>query len=535
MRAGSLATGAGGTGLDRLAARFAAVAGWRRLLVAFACGLLSALALPPFNLVPVLLLAFPPAIWLLDGCVRGRSAFAVGWWFGFGNFLAGLYWISNALLVDAAQFAWLLPFVACGLPALLAFFVGGAFAATWSARGLGPGRVLVFAAVWAAAEWLRGHLLTGFPWNLIGYVWTASDAMMQPAALVGAYGLSLFTVFAAAAPAALADQGARRASKQGRWLMVAVAAGFLIAGAAYGLVRLPPGPAPTVAGVELRIVQANIDQRLKWRSDERAEIVRRHIAMSQTAEKETPAAVIWPETAVPFSVDEDEAVRAALAEAIPPGGLLLTGAPRIDRSGPQGPQIWNSLLALERSGQVVGAFDKFHLVPFGEYVPFRSVLASMGVEKITAGSIDFSTGPGPRTLRLPGLPPVSPLICYEVIFPGAVVPAGDRPDWILNVTNDGWYGFSTGPFQHLAIARMRAVEEGLPLVRAANTGISAVVDPYGRETARLNLQTAGTIDARLPLALPPTWYGRLNDMPFLGLLVLFGVLALALYRGRLNV
>ncbi len=509
------------TVLDRAAARLAGLAGWRRIAVAVCFGAVSALALPPFNIFPVLFLCFPAASWLLDGCERRTAAFATGWAFGFGNFVAGLYWISNALLVDAAQFAWLLPFVAAGLPAVLALFTGLAFLAVWPARTLGPGRVPAFAVAWTVAEWLRGHLFTGFPWNLIGYTWTGSEAMIQPVSLIGIYGLSLLTVLAAAAPAALGTVTERRQAVRTRWVPLAAGVALLLAGGLYGLTRLPAGPVDTVEGVKLRIVQANIDQRLKWQPEERAEIVRRHLRMSQEGSGEPPDAVIWPETAVPFPVGEDEQLHQALATAIPGGGgLLLTGAPRLERDGTGGPRIWNSLVAVDAAGALVGAFDKFHLVPFGEYVPFRSVLGALGIEKITAGSLDFSAGPGPRTLRLPGLPPVSPLICYEVIFPGAVVPRDDRPAWILNVTNDAWYGFSTGPFQHLAITTVRAVEEGLPLVRAANTGISAVIDPYGRIVARLDLQTSGTIDAGLPRALPPTWYGRLGDLPLVILLLL---------------
>jgi len=515
------------TVLDRAAARLAAITGWRRAAAAFAFGALSALALPPFNLFPVLLLCFPAAIWLLDGCERRSAAFATGWAFGFGNFVAGLYWISNALLVDAAQFAWLLPFVAAGLPAVLALFTGVAFVAVWPARILGPGRVPAFAVAWTAAEWLRGHLFTGFPWNLIGYTWTGSEIMIQPASLIGIYGVSFLTVLAAAAPAALGEVPERRRAGRARWMPFAAAAAVLLAGGLYGLARLPAGPVDTVEDVKLRIVQANIDQRLKWQPEERADIVRRHLRMSQEGSGDPPDAVIWPETAVPFPVGEDEQLHQALATALPAGGgLLLTGAPRIDRDGPGRPRIWNSLVALDEAGGLVDTFDKFHLVPFGEYVPFRSVLAALGIEKITAGSLDFSAGPGPRTLRLRGLPPVSPLICYEVIFPGAVVSRDDRPAWILNVTNDAWYGFSTGPFQHLAITAVRAVEEGLPLVRAANTGISAVIDPYGRIVARLDLQTSGTIDAGLPRALPPTWYSRLGDLPLLVLLLLSALAAM---------
>lgn len=524
QRAPALPRTAGGFGavqarLGALAGSVAGLCGLRRYGLAFLLGALAALALPPFNAVPVLLVSFPLLVWLLDGARSGRACFATGWWFGFGHHLAGLYWISNALLVDAASFAWLIPFVACGLPAVLALFVGAVAWLFRRAGGAGAGRILLFAALWTAGEWLRGHLFTGFPWNLLGYVWTASDAMLQAAALFGIYGLSLLTVLAAASPAALAPpaQAARRPAVL--W-PVALGAALLLAVGVGGGLRLAGAEAGVVDGVRLRIVQANIPQRLKWEPEQRLDIFRRHLELSaQPSPQGPPTHVIWPETAVPFLLADEPAALRAAARVVPPGGALLTGAPRAERGADGELRLWNSLLAVDDAGAVVAVFDKFHLVPFGEYVPFRDWL---DIAKITPGAIDFTPGPGPRTLRLPHLPPFSPLICYEVIFPGAVVAPDDRPRWILNVTNDGWYGRSTGPYQHLAIARVRAVEEGLPLVRAANTGISAVVDAYGRVRARLGLDERGVIDADLPAALPPTPYARHGDLALVPMLLLAG-------------
>ncbi|MBV9522638.1 MAG: apolipoprotein N-acyltransferase, partial [Alphaproteobacteria bacterium] len=235
--------------------------------------------------------------------------------------------------------------------------------------------------------------------------------------------------------------------------------------------------------------------------------------------------IIWPEAAATFILNRDAAHRLAIAGIVPPGGLVLTGAIRTDPAPAPALRYWNSLLAIDGKGEIVADFDKAHLVPFGEYVPMRGILP---IEKLTPGNVDFTAGPGPRTLDLPGLPPVGPDICYEIIFPHAVADERQRPQWLLNVTNDAWYGFTSGPFQHFAIARVRAVEEGLPLVRAANNGISGIVDAYGRVRVRLGLDAVGVLDGALPTALPaPTLYARFGDAIFWGLVLAATLLCLA--------
>ncbi len=278
-----------------------------------------------------------------------------------------------------------------------------------------------------------------------------------------------------------------------------------------------------MAGVRLRLVQANIAQHHKWRDDLRADHFARHVELTAAPAAAPITLVIWPETAVPYLLDREPERLAMIADLVPPGGLLITGAVRATPEGMTPFQVWNSLRVIDDGGAVVATYDKHHLVPFGEYVPFRGILTLV---KLTAGAVDYSPGPGPRTLALDGLPSVSPLICYEAIFPGQVTDPDDRPGWLLNVTNDGWYGVSTGPYQHLAQARLRAVEEGLPLVRAANTGISAVVDSFGRVTASLGLAKAGVVDAALPMALPdPTPFARAGAWPFLFVLAAIGLWA----------
>ncbi len=425
------------------------------------------------------------------------------------------------MLTDAERFAWLIAPSILGVSALLAVFPAMATAAArlWLP---GAGRALGLALAWTAAEWLRGRVLSGFPWNLIGYGWVISDEMIQFAALGGIYGLSVIMVLAASLPATLADapSGARR------WTPTAFAAALLAATWAGGAVRLAVAGAPdAVEGVRLRLVQPNIAQHHKWKPELRAALFDRQLQLSARPGTEPISHVIWPETAIPYFIANDPARRRLVASVTPPGGVLISGAVRTTIEPTSPPKLWNSLHAIDAAGQIVGTYDKFHLVPFGEYMPMRRLLS---FAKLTYGTTDFSSGPGPRTLRLPGLPPVGPLICYEVIFPHAVVDRSDRPEWLLNLTNDAWFGVSTGPYQHFASARVRAVEQGLPLVRVANTGISGVVDPYGRVTARLGLGREGVLDAALPTALDRiTPYARWGDFTLLAML---GVGGLSLWR-----
>jgi apolipoprotein N-acyltransferase len=492
--------------LHRLAAVLMALAGWRRLALAGLCGALAAAALPPRYAVPVLLPAFTAVVWMLRGARDGRQAALTGWAFGTGHFAAGLYWVGIAFLVDAERFGWAMPFAVGGLAAGLALFPALAFWLTHLARrrfGLdGVALVLAFAAAWLVGEGLRAWIFTGFPWNLVGSVWAFSAAALQPAALGGVWLLSLLTVAAAAAPAALTAPSHRRAAALAA---IAVLLVLPLAGWGFGAWRLAAAPQPgspaslAVPEVRLRLVQPSIPQALKWRSDQRAANLRLQAEMSLGPGHDDRTLIIWPETAVPYLLAAEPRLREELAALVPPGGYLIAGAPRVDPERPDG-DIWNSLHALDDSGQNAATYDKVHLVPFGEYTPLRSLL---GLAKLTAGTRDFSAGPGLASLALTGVPPFSPLICYEVIFPGAVTPPagqGPRPRWLLNLTNDAWFGDSSGPYQHFASTRIRAVEEGLPLVRAANNGISAVIDAYGRVVDRTNLNDREILDASLPSA-----------------------------------
>ncbi|MDY0882184.1 apolipoprotein N-acyltransferase [Dongia soli] len=465
---------------------------WRRRGLLAMLGALGAMALPPFNWVPLLIPAFVGLLLLMITAKRPRAAFGAGWWWGAGHFLVGNYWIANSFMIDAAHFGWMIPPVIGGLAAFLAIYPGLATLAAWRWRFRPLTLILTFAALWPITEWLRGHILTGYPWNLIAYTWSINDAMMQSAALWGSWGLGGFTVLLALLPL-LFLTGPRR---QALWVNLAGVL-FLVAFWAGGQYRLGQASGATVPGVTLRLVQAAIPQDEKLSGINRGRHVDKHWNMTvETPGFRDVTAAIWPETAVNFLLERDPQLRAYLAGAVPPNGLLVTGDLRAEPLSGDIREIWNSVAALDSSGNVVATADKFHLVPLGEYVPLRNIFPF--INKLTPGSLNFSRGPGPQTLHLPGLPPAGALICYEVIFPGAVTNATDRPAWLLNVTNDGWFGTSTGPYQHFVSARYRAVEEGLPLIRAANTGISGSVDPYGRVLASLPLGTAGILDVALP-------------------------------------
>src|SRR5205823_4503363 len=286
--------------------------------------------------------------------------------------------------------------------------------------------------------------------------------------------------------------------------------------AASGALRLQLVPVGET-GTWLRLVQPSIPETLKWDPGAAEANFRRLIELSSGPAEHQLAAVLWPEAATPFLIERDDPHRAAIAAVAPKDGYVITGALRANPALDPPTRIWNSIEAIDGAGVIRARYDKAHLVPFGEYMPFGDILP---VKKITPGSIDLSAGPGPQTIALPGLPAWSPIICYEAIFPGAVTPDDPRPGWILNLTNDAWYGRSSGPYQHFAIARSRAVEEGLPLVRVANNGISGVVDPAGRVVARTRLDAVGHADVPLPAALSPTLYASVGDWLFLAMLLL---------------
>ena len=510
-------------GLAIIAERIRGLAGWRRAAVTLFAGGAAAMAMPPFDLWPVLFLAMPVFAWLVQSCRRWRSAFLSGWLFGAGYFTVCFYWVGIAFLVDAAHYLWMMPFMVGALAGGMAIYWGLAALAAPRLTRRGISFVLILAVSLAGVEWLRGHLFTGFPWTPPGLAAIGMGGVAQAAALIGMPGLTLLICLWTLLPALLGERLARRRD------IIAAAAILALLPVAWiwGSIRMSE-PDHFVDGVKLRIVQPNIAQDAKWRADNSADIFHKLATLSQTKSKDAPNGIagvthlIWPESAVPVYLAEREDARAWIDDLLPEGTTLIVGALRrdlgvIDSEGR--PQVYNSILVLDGGAKILAQYDKWRLVPGGEFLPFESVLAPLGFRKVVTVPGSFAAGAGPVTLPVPGAPSAGMLICYEAIFPDRLVDATARPGWFINVTNDGWFGNSTGPYQHLAQARMRAIEQGLPMARAANTGISAVIDPFGRINARLALGVGGVLDSPLSVALPATLYARWGDWT-LGLLVL---------------
>jgi apolipoprotein N-acyltransferase len=529
--------------------------GFRRAGIAFGAGAISVLAYAPFFLWPVLFVTFPVLVWLIDGAEvpeghreRLRRAALDGWWFGFGFFFAGLFWIGEAFLVEADKFGWALPFAVTLMPAGLALFWS---LATVLARAFwrpGAGRLALLSLTLAGAEWLRGHVLTGFPWNTIGYALTYPLVLMQSVGLLGIYGLTLWAVIIFTAPVVLAgDKPSGPARLRGLSTGLLVSLVPLVVLGLYGSLRLWNGPPPDVPGVKLRIVQPSVPQREKWQPENQGPIFRDHLDLSRrnaaglVDDLSGITHVIWPEAAMPFLPLEHPEALSAIGDLLPPGTFLLTGAlrrepiPEGQRSDARAAyRAFNSLMVFDDAGGLASVYDKTHLVPFGEYLPLQPLLESIGLEQLTRMRGGFTEGPAGQPLVTAGtLPPGGGLICYEAIFPGLIV--GQRPQLLINVTNDGWFGNTTGPRQHFHQARARAVELGVPLVRAANNGISALVDPYGRVVAKLNLNERGVVDVSVPVVAPAPLYALYGDWIFaLNALILFVFFVVSRSRGALS-
>ena len=518
--------------MSDLGGAVAGATGWRRRLVALLSGAFGALALAPVGFAPALVAPMVVAVWLLDGCVAAasgtgrppwprakalRRAFGAGWWWGFGYFLAGFWWLGSAFLLDP-QFTWALPLGVLGVPALLAVFTGAGFGLARLAWVPGGGRIFALALGLGASEWARGHLFTGFPWNALGMGLGGSLVTAQTASLVGLDGLTLLTVALFAAPATLRDGE--------RWSVrpTLVASGALALILGYGALRLGRGAPGDVPHVVVRLMQPGLQPDAAFSYARKDAIVAGYVALSKRYDAAKHVALadvtmlVWPESAFPFLLNRDPEALATIAAALPARTTLVTGAAREEEvpaadGRPERSVYYNAIEVIDGNGAVLDRYDKIHLVPFGEYLPFEGALRALGLHNFVAIPGGFEPGVGRRhALVVPGLPPASPLICYEAIFPGAVdvgpTPSGARPRYLLNVTNDGWFGTTAGPSQHFAQVRLRAIEEGLPLIRDAATGVSAIVDPYGRVVDALPLGAEGILDGPLPEAIAPPMVAR---------------------------
>ena len=470
--------------------------------LAFGGGALLSLALAPWHILPGVPVALALAGWLILRTASARSAALAGWLFGLGYFAFGLSWIIEPFQIDPERHAWMAPFALVFLAAGLALFWGAAFglAARFSA---GAWRIPMLIAAWSLAEFARAYLLTGFPWAAFGQFWVETPAAhILPWA--GPHGLALLTL-AAFLPLVLLRQNA--------------AAGLIPLGlAAAAVFAVPAPPEAAMTGKTVRIVQPNAPQDLKWHPDHRWEFVRRAVAFSE--EEPRPDLIVWPETAVPQLMNYAGDTLRAISERAA-GVPVLLGIQREEAGA-----YYNSAVLLDGEGEVAAAYDKAHLVPFGEYVPFGDVMARFGIYGFASqAGAGYAAGPGAQIMDLP-VGTALPLICYEAVFPQDVNAAASRPQMLVQITNDAWFGTRSGPYQHLVQAQMRALEQGLPMIRAANTGVSAMIGPDGRLLESLALGEAGSIDAVLPEPLPPTFYSRSGDWPVF-LLCLFGAVAAA--------
>ncbi len=493
-------------------------------------GVAAAFAQPPWGVLPGLI-GYGLMFRLVDAAGGGRplrSAFFRGWLTGVAYFIVSLWWIAQPFQVDAREQGWMAPMADPVVSAFMALFWGAASLAYRAVAGRGVLRALVFAAALAGAEWLRGHLLTGFPWDLPGETWKAGTAMSQGASVVGAYGLTWLTL---AMVSLLAVEGEGRRGRIAA--LCAVAAGLGLWG--FGAARLAQVPAGPVAGAPLvRIVQPDVQQSSKYDAAMFGDIVQRYVALTARPAARPPDVVVWPEGAIPAAFEDYLAPgawpRAAIAGALRPGETLILGGYRFGVDARGKAVTFNSLAALRLDAggdlAVEAIYDKYRLVPFGEFMPLDGLASLIGLKQMVHVGDGFTPGPPPRPISLPGLPRTQPLICYEALYPGftgaGARASGRRTAWIVNISNDAWFGTWSGPRQHFNMASYRAIEEGLPMVRATPTGVSAVIDAAGRVLPgkMLGEGAFGTIDALLPPALPPTPYSRFGDTLFFAMLVL---------------
>jgi len=499
---------------------------WGRFFVTLIAGASLTLAQQPWGFWPALLFGLPVIVWMWWARPGVKQAAFTGWTAGFGMLIFGLYWIAEAFLVDIARHGWMIPFAIGGLAAGLALFWAAAFAlARWITPRPGVLSVVVLALSLTAFEMARAYVLTGFPWGMLAYGWMDTP-LAQLSAHIGPHMLNLFTVLVA---------GLLACNGRSQWPTIA-AGTMMLVGWQIGTTRLAEEVALRPDGYTIRVVQPNAPQREKWQRDRIGVFYDRALEASRGGDYD---AVLWPETAVPQRI-ETPAVQIEgrifswldISEATG-GRPALIGTRRTE---PEDDWVnwYNSLAVVGANGQITAQYDKHSLVPGGEYLPFDRQMYRLGLRSIASGVAGgFVPGPGPETLLVEGMPRVLPLICYEAIFPHELRTAGPRPEWIAQITNDAWFGRSAGPWQHLAQARYRAIEQGLPLARAANTGVSAIVDPYGRLLQSLPIGETGFLDAVLPAPIAQPLYARSGDLP--GLVLLLSALAgFAAARRRLT-
>ena len=475
------------SGINRFVVTASEFLGGHIKIQAFLWGVASALALPPIHLLPVLLFSIPAFLNLIERACSNKQAALIGWIFGFGLNLAGLYWITEPILTEAATFWWLVPIAAPLLASAVAFYsIIPALAARAARPGIG--RLFIFAGAWVISNLIQQFAFSGFPWNLWGTDWTIPGLLgtifIQPASIVGVHGLTFFTVVLAGLPLF-----------QRRGLLALAASLFIWA--TFGAARIET--IVPLTGIKVAMVQPNFPVPGLFDQASRMARWQRLLAMSHAGLQAGANTVIWPEAASPWLLDSDFVARDQLA-SVTGTAPILAGSLRVVSNA----DFRNSLVVTAGPIPAIATYDKWKLVPFGEYMP-KWIPVKITPDVLGDG---FTPGSGPATIHVAGLPPFGPLICYEDIFTGQIVDERDRPDWLVNITDDAWFGDSSGPRQHFADARLRAVEEGVPLIRDANSGISAEIDAFGRVKASLPLNTQGILVVNLPGSLQKTFYSR---------------------------
>ncbi len=473
----------------------------------------------PINLFIAMTVPMAMAVLLLDSAPSAKNAAWSGWWLGFGYFVAGLWWLGMAFFVEP-DFIWAAPFGIFGLPALLAGFFAAGFWVAFSLWRPGFVRILILAGALGVAEWLRGTVLTGFPWNSLGMALGNTLVLAQTAAFIGMNGLTFLAIALFAMPALVFDG----AGSIRRFGVPVVYIGVLASLYGYGSWRVHMPDSPTVAGVKLRLMQPDMPLDDRFSRSHAGDILHHYFELSTQGSypslsgMEGVTHLVWPETSFPFLLDAEPRARSEIAHILSTGSLLIAGAVRAEDPPDEDNRLYyNAIQTMNADGQILETADKAHLVPFGEYLPFSGLLSALGLRQFVHAPGGFTPASRRQLMHIPGLPAAVPLICYEAIFPSELLPDGaERPGFLLNVTNDAWFGISPGPSQHFAQARLRAIEHGLPLVRAANNGISAILDGYGRQIALLPLGATGVIDGVLPQALSPTFYAGLPTIPISG-------------------
>lgn len=475
-------------------------------LSALFLGMLLALALPPYYHFWAVFVSLSYALFLIAKIDSFKTLAAIGYWYGFGFFALGFYWIGNALLVDMAATGWLYPFVLVLNGAFFGLFTILPFIATKLSPRV-PLKILLFASVWClVTEWMRSVIFTGFPWNPLSSALAFSPEMLQTLSIWGTYGLSLVLIIVAALPACWL---CNRRLKHTLWFVLSFVLMVLLG--LYGdYVLHAREQVDEGKSIIVRLVQPSIPQSVKWTPELQETNFNEYIKLSKVEDNQYVDFTIWGETAIPFDLYYDAEHVAKIRRAVPPNGYLITGFLRY--ADGRYYQLYNSFGVINKKGIVEGIYDKSHLVPFGEYIPFRKYLPKW-VRPLTNTVAEFGRGIQYETIKIDDYPEFAPLICYEIIFSSQVIRKTDKPKWIIVLTNDGWYGNSSGPYQHLVAAQMRAVEEGVSVVRSANSGISAVINPYGEVVEQIPLKMKGVIDVAVKLdEAHDTWFGKLGNI-----------------------